>query len=56
MKKENNICFVMCCIDIIYFVGIGGVGMGGIVEVFVFEGYCIIGFDIVYSVMIECLI
>lgn len=36
----------MCRVKNIFFIGIGGVGMGGIVEVLLNEGYVIVGFDI----------
>lgn len=35
----------------IYFVGIGGVGMSGIVEVLLNLGYCVIGLDLGSSVI-----
>lgn len=41
----------MCRVRYIYFVGIGGVGMGGIVEVLVNEGYQISGFDLVLNLV-----
>lgn len=43
----------MCCVWYIYFVGIGGVGMGGIVEVLVNEGYQISGFDLVLNLVMQ---
>lgn len=46
----------MCCVWYIYFVGIGGVGMGGIVEVLVNEGYQISGFDLVLNLVIQQLL
>lgn len=38
----------------IYFVGVGGFGMSGIVEVLVYFGYMVSGFDLVVSVIICC--
>ncbi|URJ23100.1 UDP-N-acetylmuramate--L-alanine ligase [Blochmannia endosymbiont of Camponotus sp. C-003] len=45
----NNAMPMMNRIKQIHFVGIGGVGMGGIAEILVHEGYCITGSDIMHN-------
>jgi len=50
---SNNIQNWMRRIDHVHFVGIGGVGMGGIAEVMVHLGYSVSGSDMARNALVE---